>query len=271
MNKIKLYGNLLCSDYYKVGKLKSIIVAPIVMTLLILFNYSLLWIQADTLAGAEIPEGMLDYLYTGKSMLFSASSYINLGLFIAIICGIFIGGEFKDGTLNTVIARGADRVAVYFSKWLTMVTLSVGFVLGSFLVCGILSAITGYGYAFTGTEFALLLRSLVLQLLVAVASTSVYVCIAFLARSQGATIGISLAMYFLISIIAAIFTVISQLTDAEWLSYAASYFPSQQLTTACSSGELTTRQILEVVFVPLAYIAASIGLGLGTFCKRDIK
>lgn len=270
-NSLKRYNNLLTADLYKLGKLKSVIVAPIVMLLLILVQYGLFWAQFKAYSGAEIPAELLEYVSTGRSMLFGASSYINLGLFMAIFCGIYIGGDFKDGTINTLVARGADRVQVYFSKWLTMVTLACGFILGSFLLCGIFSGATGYGAPFDGAEFGLLMRSLVLQLLVGICSTSIYVFIAFTARSQGATIGISLGLYFISGIVIAVLILIGSATGAEWLTHVGDFLPSQQLSTATSYNHLSTTEILEVVFVPIGYLVLSCGLGVLGFVKRDIK
>ncbi len=273
-NSLKKYNNLLISDYFKISHLKSVIVSGIIMAVLIVINYATLWFQASMIEGADIPSDIIiSYTFTGKSMLFGSTSYINLGLFIAIICGIFIGGEFRDGTVKTTVARGADRLSLYFGKWLSIVTLTIVYVLSAFLFCGILTAISGYGVAFTGEEFGLLMRSLALQVWVSIASASVYICIAFLARTQGATIGISLGLYFLVAIVAAILMLIASIVgeSAEWLNTLVELVPSQQLANACSYGPYETADLLKVIFVPLAYILATCGLGVMTFLKRDIK
>lgn len=271
MKKNNTFTSLFKADLYRLTHLKCIYIAPVIMFVLIIINYAIMWTQNSLVEGAEIPNEILQELISGRDMLFSASSYIDIGLFMAIICGIFIGGEFVSGTTKLTIARSASRIDYYLSKWLTLCLLSIAYTLASFLICGILTAISGYGHAFDGGEFALLLRAIALQLLIAIASTSLYVLIATLTRTQGATIGTTIALYILVSVISEAIVIVAMAEENYGLLDYAYFTPSLQLTNASSCDKYTTSEILQVVLIPIAYIAASLGIGIPTFIKRDIK
>lgn len=271
MKKTNSFFSLFRSDLYRLSHLKSVYIAPAIMLALIIINYAVAWTQNSLVEGAGLPDEILQELVNGRDLLFGAGSYIDIGLFIAIICGIFIGGDFVSGASKLTIARGANRAEFYLSKWLVVCLLSVAYTLASFLVCGILSGITGYGHVFDGAEFALLLRAIALQVLIAISSSSVYVFIAFLVRSQGGTIGTTIALYILVSVVSEAIIIVA-MADGNYnlLNYA--YFtPSLQLTNASSYDAYTTSEVLQVVLIPIAYIAASLGAGIPIFMKRDVK
>lgn len=270
------FKNLLCSDLFKIGKMKSVYIVPVFMFLLLLLNYSVLWLMGDTSAGATIPDGFTTPLYTGRYMLMSAGANINITLFIGILCGIFIGGEFRDGTIKIAIARGKNRVLVYFSKWLTMLTLTIGYILGAFLLSGLLTAFTGYGFEFNGTELALLARSLAIQCYCATAICSVYVCVAFLTRNPGSAVGISIGLTIGVNVVVAVLMLVIGLMITNKDLFQAVYtiimlIPSQQIAYAAQSDSFTVTQIMQITFGSLAFIAASSALGVLTFKRRDIR
>lgn len=265
--------NLLSSDFYKLSKMKSMIVAPIIMLLLILLQFAVYWWELSIINSADTGGIPMPFDITGKSMLFGASSYVSMGLFIAIICGIFIGGEFSTGTMKLMVARGSSRTKIYFSKLISIAFLAVAYTLFAFLISGILTAVKGYGQTFDGLQFGILTRSIVLQVLVNVSIASIFVMLSFLIRSQGSAIGISLAIYFLTSIILGVITVIFVMAgdDAQWLSELIKYIPSQQLVSACSYGKYSVPDLMRVIFVPIAYLLISSGIGVAAFLKRDVK
>ncbi|MCQ2603286.1 MAG: ABC transporter permease, partial [Clostridia bacterium] len=259
-------------DFYKLGKPKTVYVAPIVMLVLVLINFILLWTQNAIFEGLTLDDETLETLLTGKDLLFGASTTIELGIFIAIICGIFIGGDFLEGTLKLQIARGQDKIAVYFSKWLTLCVLTIGYILGSFLLCGILTAATGYGAQFTGQDFGLLIRAIVLQILVGIADTSIFVMIAFLTRSQGSAIATSLVLLLVSEAVLTILAAIGIMTEKDILVEISNFLPSAQIATAKSYAiNFTLKEALEVTLIPLGDILISTAIGTLTFEKRDIN
>lgn len=262
--------NALKADFYKISKLKSVYIALGIMFLLTILNYILYWITLSL----DMPVQQ-----AGKSVLFSFSSAADIEFLVAIICGIFIGKEFSNGTIRTQIARGGDRVKLYFSKWITFMSLIVAYAMIMLVLSGILTAIKGYGMPFNGKEFGYLMRSVVFQLLALMSSTSIFIMLAFLCRSAGSAIGTSIGFYILVGVIVAIVQIVvtinadenaimnsvTQIDNATW------YLPLQQLSGACYAGEYTTENILQLIFMPIAYTAVSTFIGCYTFVKRDVK
>lgn len=258
--------NLLASDFYKVRFLKSVIIAPFLMLLMILFNYAVFWIQ-------PMFDDSLPQLTSGLSMLFGATGYTGMSLFIAIIAGIFIGGEFSSGTMGASVARGADRAQIYFSKWLVTAALVAFYTLASFLVCAIFSAFGPGMGSVSGADVGYLLRSVALQLLINLMGASFFVMFAFLTRSRGAAIGVSLAAYLLFRILISIFSAIALVggADTDWVIDAIGYMPTGLLEGACMPGAYELSDLMRLIFMPIAYIGLTFAVGVPTFIKRDIK
>jgi ABC-2 type transport system permease protein len=264
--------NMLDSDFFKLSKLKSVIIAPIVILVFILIYFALFKWQSDFLGTMTQPM-LEDASLKGKDFLFGAATYPDIGLFVAIIAGIYIGGEFSTGIMRTVIARGASRLQIYFSKLIAVITLSVAYTAFAFIICGILTAIIGYGEEFTALQFGLLVRSFVLQALVVVSLSSIFVMLSFLLRTQGAAIGVSLAVYFVVSLLVGIASAVAAVIgeDAQWLAETVKYIPSSQLSVAAYYGTYKIADLMRVIFVPIGYIIISTVIGVLTMLKRDVK
>lgn len=261
--------NLLASDYYKVSKLKSTYIALAIMFFMMLIGFAA--IIALQKLDAESTEVF------GKEFIFSALSDANIGLFIAIISGIFIGKEFSDGLMRITVARGQKRIQVYFSKLIVMISMVFAYALIMIIIAGIFTAIIGYGQPFNGHEFGLIMRCFTFEILALISSASIFVMFAFLLRSSGSTIGAAIGFYLVISIIVTALTVVattvasSDPDKALALINASTFLPYQQSSIAASYGTLTTTEIVCAVVMPIVYTVISTVIGCLTFIKRDIK
>lgn len=264
------------SDFYRLSKLKSVWIALALIFGLTLLSFAIYWFTLNFLpempdmTPQEIQQHIV--LSSGRDLLYGSSSTISLGLFIAIITCIFIGDDFSGGYVATLTARGCSRANTYFSKWLTLVILSVAYVLFGLLVSGIFYSFTTHGTVFTAQDFAYLIRNLALQILCAISTVSIFVMIAFMARSTGASIAISLVSYILVGVIAGIISVVisakyGENHSTDWMSF----LPFEQMNIACTNGELTTTQTIAVSVMPIVYTAISTIIGYFTFDKKDIK
>lgn len=266
------FNNVLVSDFYKLSKHKSIIIALIVMFFLVLINWAAFWVSDKLIDPAENPDAYL-LIGTSKDYLFNTISNGNLGLFLAIIAGIFIGKEFTQGTVRNLIGRGIDRKHFYLSKLLSLTTLLFAYMCILLIVGGIFTAFKGYGEPFTGAQFGILMRSFALQFLTLISSVSIFVMLAFLCRSSGSTIGACIGFYLVISILSSVLSVVGAIDQAntQTLEAVCYFLPYGQSTIAASSKDLTTIQIVAVIVMPIVYTALSTIIGLVTFEKRDIK
>lgn len=265
LNSSNSFVNTLRADLYKLGKMKSVYIAAAIMFGLILITF----VSVVALARLSDTDSQADILSLfGSSILFGFAKSANIELLVTIIIGIFIGKDFSNGTVRLTVARGGDRLQIYFSKLISIFVLILGYMIGSLLICGILTAIIGYSEPFTGLIFARLMRTFGLSFVALMASASIYIMIAFLTRSSGAALGASIGIYILIGIVVSIIVVI---LESRGFNDAAIYFPLQQLSFCVSDQPMSVADAMKLLFMPIAYLGISSCIGIATFLKRDIK
>ena len=224
------FVNTLRADLYKLGKMKSVYIAAAIMFGLILIAFTSIVVLSRFSDADNESEIMALF---GSSLLFGFAKTAYIDLLVTIIIGIFIGKDFSNGTVRLSVARGANRLEIYFSKLISIIVLVFGYLVGSLLVCGILTAIIGYGEPFTTLIFARLMRTFGLAFAAIIGSASIYIMIAFLTRSSGAALGASIGIYILIEIVVGIVVLI---LESKGLNDTIIYFPLQQLS-ACASDQ----------------------------------
>lgn len=275
--KTNSFACSLKSNFYRLSKLKSVWIAHAIMFGLILLSFSIYWVTLNLTphlhdGGTALALQQATVLIQGRSLLYGSSSTISLGLFVAIITCIFIGNDFSGGYIGIMSAKGTSRATTYFSKWLTLVILSVAYVLFGVLLSGIFYSFVTYETVFTATDFGYLIRNIVLQILSAISLVSIFVMLAFLARSKGSSMAISLLAYILVDTIVNIISAVLLVSDIKNYSNEWTYFmPFMQMDVACTVGKLGTTQIIASVIMPIVYTAISLVIGYFTFEKRDIK
>lgn len=279
MNKrINRMSGILISDFYKAKKLKSVWVALALIFALSIFlfaSYMIGMASFDSWTPSSEEEVQLKATFVetmsllGKSYLFGSVSLCGVEFFVAIICCIFIGKDFSDGAISLSVARGANRMYVYFSKFAVICTLVAVYSAFSLILCGILAAIGGYAGHFTGADAGMLVRNFVLQVLAAISSASIFVMIAFLCRSSGSAIACSIGAYIVLAIVVSIF--ISFTSAADSTNAWTYYMPFGQMDVASTYGTWTTEQIVSASIMPVVYTAVSTAIGCLTFAKSDIK
>ena len=266
--KTNSFANTLASDFYKLGKMKSVYIGAAIMFLfiLILFAASLV---LKRLPDEEDDQAVLA-VFGGTFMLFNFASNANISLLVTIIIGIFVGKDFSNGTMRLAIARGTNRLQSYFSKLIVISVLIIGYMAGSLLVSGIFTAIVGYGAEFTGLMFARLIRTFALAFLALLSSASIYLMLAFLTRTSGGALGASIGIYLLIDVLVTILNAVGAIKN-NGLTEAVSYLPFQQLSLAGTDGAMSVGETMKLLFVPIGYTLLSSFVGIITFVKRDIK
>ena len=114
-----------------------------------------------------------------EDMLFQ--NCIIIGFVSAVVVGMFLGTEYSDGTIRNKIAVGHTRASIYLanlivcaaaSALLLMISLSVGFGLGSFLLDPL------------GLPVKALLLYTLIGLLTTVSFASIYTLVAMLSPSK---------------------------------------------------------------------------------------
>lgn len=262
------------SDLFKLKKHKSIWIGLVLMFVLILFAYCAYWLGLSFLTKAEFPSDLdqfitqQQFIKLGLSNLTNFSEVCGLTLFVAIIACLFIGKDFSNGAIRLCVSRGANRVHLYFSKWISLAMLTIAYSVIAIIVCGIFTAIKGYGETFTAHHFRLLIRCFVLQTLCNLSTMSIVVMLAFLCRSSGSSLGATIGGAIVISLIAGLITGLGSLgSDSSWIYF----MPLQQNSVAGLTVNYNAAQLCAVIIMPIVYGAIATAIGLISFLKRDIK
>lgn len=286
------FALILSADLFRMRKLKSVVVGLILMFFIIFLTFALCWIGSNLASRIEVGEGtpnadgvivdangdpvitqqekdamlaLFDNM--NRDSLMASGSVASIQLFVMIIVCIFVGKDFSNGTMRLAISRGTNRVNAFFSKWTSMAILVTAYSLFALVVCGIL-----YSFkkgTFTGQDFGLLLRCFSLELLVNLSTMSIFLMIAFLCRSSGSSLGVSIGLYIVLEIALSVISTVTELSggNTDWMMF----MPLQQMSVAASSAHYSATELCAVIIMPIFYIAASIGVALSTFLKRDIK
>ncbi|MDE5601703.1 MAG: ABC transporter permease [Clostridia bacterium] len=268
---------LIQSDLFKLKKHKSVWIGMAVMFAIILFQFCIYWIamlvtdEAGSIVDGEDMQIVITAAYAlGRGILAGYSDTAMISLLALIITCIFIGKEFSSGWMRVTVSRGANRIKLYFSKWLSLASLILVYSVFAFLVCGIFTSFRGYGIEFDGHQFGLLMRCFFLQILCNLSAMSIAMMIAFLMRSSGGSLGVCIGLSIGFNLIISIVHGVSMLNgniSPDWITF----MPLQQTTVAASLEQLTATQICAVVIMPIVYTAIAMAVGLISFIKRDIK
>lgn len=274
--KTNSFACSLKSDFYRMSKLKSIWVALAIMFGLILLNFAVYWftlnIIPQTIDGDFYAMQQKAVLEQGRGLLFGSSSQISIGIFMAIITSIMIGCDFSGGFVSIMTAKGTSKATTYFSKWLTLVILAIGYVLFSVLVSGIFYSFVTYDTVFTALDFGYLMRNILMQVLAVISLVSIFVMIAFTSRSKGSSMAVALLSYILVEIVISIISAVLVISKGnEYASTWMYYMPFMQMNVACNIGEMKPTEIVAGTVMPIAYTALSSFIGYFSFEKRDLK
>lgn len=274
--KTNSFACSLKSDFYRMSKLKSIWIALAIMFGFVLLNFAVYWftlnIIPQTIDGDFYAMQQKTVLEQGRGLLFGSSSQISIGIFMAIITSIMIGCDFSGGFVSIMTAKGTSRATTYFSKWLTLVVLAIGYVLFGVLLSGIFYSFTTFDTVFTALDFGYLMRNILMQILATISLVSIFVMIAFMSRSKGSSMAVALLSYIIVEILISIISAILVTKYGSEYSDTWTYFmPFMQMTVACKIGSMKATEIVAGIVMPIVYTAISSIIGYFSFEKRDIK
>lgn len=197
----------------------------------------------------------------------AAATYINVSvpLFCMILSAVLIPSEFSQGTMRQILAYGASRVGVYFSKWFKVFVAS----LSVFVVGIVVSYLAGLAFFSTNTSYlGEMFANIGFELLSLAGTSALYVALAFWFRSVGGVIGVGLAIELLGGIIS------NPLGTEQAVGGVLGVLNKLTLSGALSGvveNVYGTTEILYGIFVPVAYFMLFGVSGMLSFVKRDVK
>ena len=257
--------NVLKEDFYRLKRSKTLwicLTVAVVFSFLITTFYNF----AIELAG--------EYgVYTGVDLneymapeLMAAMAFLNaeLPIFCMIFAAALVAGEFAQGTLRQILASGAGRVGVYFSKWLKVFVASVFLYVATVVV----SYLAGLMYWKPQTDYlGIMFGDIGLGLLGLAGYSSLYVALAFMMRSAGGVIGEGIGLHVLVNLLTNPLgtneTVVGFFETVNKLTMSGAY--------SAAVGESGVSAVLYAVFVPLVYLALCGVVGMLNFVKRDVR
>lgn len=187
-------------------------------------------------------------------------------IIIGILVGALIAKEYSQGTIKNFLAYGKRREEFYLAKFVSMV-IAVTIILAvmTILPTIVVTLMNGWGQAFEISQLLGMIKTFVASVIAGSAVAALAMIIATLVKSNGATIGITVAIFIGIPTLAGFLYGIY-----PWLYrvYEVLPFYNSALATSIKAGN---GDLLRSVIISLVTIAISLFVGIKIFKSQDIK
>lgn len=201
---------------------------------------------------------------SGYEGFIKSYSDIFMSFFIAVYCGYFIGSDFSSKIIQRQISSGISRKDIVISKLIVLMIASFIIVNLYPIIVGIMGSLK-YGFLPIKDYNNILeiVRILIISNLCFMSLTSIYSLLGFATQSIGKTIGISLAIPVVISMLQGIIPI-------EFIKKSITFFPLSQIKNVIINknfidGTLRPTTISLIVFFIMITITILI------FRKSDIN
>ena len=187
-------------------------------------------------------------------------------IIIGILVGALIAKEYSQGTIKNFLAYGKRREEFYLAKFVSMV-ISVTIILAvmTILPTIVVTLMNGWGKAFEISQLLGMIKTFVASVIAGSAVAALAMIIATLVKSNGATIGITVAIFIGIPTLAGFLYWIYPWFDRV---YEVLPFYNSALATSIKAGN---GDLLRSVIISLVTIAISLFVGIKIFKSQDIK
>lgn len=187
-------------------------------------------------------------------------------IIIGILVGALIAKEYSQGTIKNFLAYGKRREEFYLSKFVSMV-IAVTIILAvmTILPTIVVTLMNGWGKAFEISQLLGMIKTFVASVIAGSAVAALAMIIATLVKSNGATIGITVAIFIGIPTLAGFLYGIYPWFDRV---YEVLPFYNSALATSIKAGN---GDLLRSVIISLVTIAISLFVGIKIFKSQDIK
>ena len=187
-------------------------------------------------------------------------------IIIGILVGALIAKEYSQGTIKNFLAYGKRREEFYLAKFVSMV-IAVTIILAvmTILPTIVVTLMNGWGQAFEISQLLGMIKTFVASVIAGSAVAALAMIIATLVKSNGATIGITVAIFIGIPTLAGFLYGIYPWFDRV---YEVLPFYNSALATSIKAGN---GDLLRSVIISLVTIAISLFMGIKIFKSQDIK
>ena len=189
---------------------------------------------------------------------------------IEILTGILVAAlmakEYSQGTIKNFLAYGKKREEFYLAKF-TAIVVAIAIILAVMTILPTIAVIimNGWGQAFEISQLLGMIKTFVASLIASSAVAALAMIIATLVKSNGATIGITVAIFIGIPTFAGFLYGIYPWFDRV---YEVLPFYNSALASSIKAGD---GDLLRSVVIALITIAISLFVGIRVFKAQDIK
>jgi len=259
--------NMISSEFYRLRKSNIFWLLPLILAGIAV----LLGVVLGTLPDGEMGMGGMGTMRPDNaSGMLAFALPLNISNILWLLIGftiVFISSDFSAGIIRNSLSVGVSKVEYYISKFVMVL-----------IMCAVYSvvviAVTTLTYTMfepwgTGINIGDFLASVGLAYLILVAQAILFMAIALITRSVGASIGIILGYVILDSIIGSAVGMFELSTVVRTL---ANIFPSPAgfYLFELSHGTADLGDIMLVVMVALGTIVISSLLAIMSLTKKDI-
>ena len=185
---------------------------------------------------------------------------------IGILVGALIAKEYSQGTIKNFLAYGKKREEFYLAKFVAMaVAVTIIIAIMTILPTIAVTIMNGWGQAFEVSQLLGMIKTFVASVIASSAVAALAMVIATVVKSNGATIGITVAIFIGVPTFAGFLYGIYPWFDRI---YEVLPFYNSALATSIKAGN---GDLLRSVIISLITIAISLFVGIRIFKAQDIK
>lgn len=187
-------------------------------------------------------------------------------ILIGILVGALLAKEYSQGTIKNFLAYGKRREEFYLSKFISIV-IAVTIILMIMTITPIIisTLFNGWGQSFDISQVLGMIKTFLVSLMASSAVASLIMIIAILVKSNGATIGISVAIFTVIPLLIGFLYGIYPWFDRI---YEVLPFYNSALATSIKAGNV---DLIKSTVISLITIIISLFTGIKLFKSQDIK
>lgn len=187
-------------------------------------------------------------------------------ILIGILVAALIAKEYSQGTIKNFLAYGKRREEFYLAKFVAMIVgIAIISAVMTILPTIVVTIMNGWGESFEFSQVLGMIKTFVVSVVASSAVAAIAMVIATLVKSNGATIGITVAIFIGVPTFAGFLYGIYPWFDRV---YEVLPFYNSALATSIKAGN---GDLLRSVVISLITISISLFAGIKIFKAQDIK
>ena len=187
-------------------------------------------------------------------------------ILIGILVAALIAKEYSQGTIKNFLAYGKRREEFYLAKFVAMIVgIAIISAVMTILPTIVVTIMNGWGESFEFSQVLGMIKTFVVSVVASSAVAAIAMVIATLVKSNGATIGITVAIFIGVPTFGGFLYGIYTWFDRV---YEVLPFYNSALATSIKAGN---GDLLRSLLIALVTIAISLFAGIKIFKAQDIK